>query len=316
LKVVPVGFMCHASPRDYQGLEEYLEPIDPHLRDPEVLFYEKVRRFYDSTSKHKDGKDVYRFYTALGTLGGGNHFIELQRGSDGYLWLMLHSGSRKVGYECAKFYQEMAVRKNAKWCSSIPTDELAFLPMDSIYGQVFRSDLSFSLEYAYNNRSLMMKKCTDILADMFDLDELCIVAESHDVYHNYASLENHYGKNLWVHRKGATSAESGRIGIIPGSMGTKSYIVKGLGNEKSFCSCSHGAGRAMSRAALNRMLSVEEAEAAVGDVVHTKWGYDRSKQLDLSEAPQAYKDISEVIDNERDLIEPIVELEPLISIKG
>ena len=137
-----------------------------------------------------------------------------------------------------------------------------------------------------------------------------------NIAHNYARLENHMGKNVWVHRKGATSARKGEIGIIPGSMGTKSYITEGLGNVQSFTSCSHGAGRRMGRANASRTITLEEADRAMEGIVYGRWGKDRNGKLDFGEAPQAYKDIDVVMENQKDLVKILVELKPLAVIKG
>ena len=137
-----------------------------------------------------------------------------------------------------------------------------------------------------------------------------------NIHHNYAALEHHFGKNVWIHRKGATSAKKNEMGIIPGSMGSASYIVEGLGNSESFMSCSHGAGRKMGRADASRTLTVEECDKAMEGIVFGRWGKDRKGRIDLGEAPQAYKNIENVIGAEADLVKPLVKLTPLGVIKG
>ncbi|MBR4171205.1 MAG: RtcB family protein, partial [Kiritimatiellae bacterium] len=180
------------------------------------------------------------------------------------------------------------------------------------------TDMMFALRYAKENRRRMMEAMKETLLE-FAPDATFI--RTLDIHHNYAVFEEHFGEKVCVHRKGATSAKLDEIGIIPGSMGTASYIVRGLGNPDSFMSCSHGAGRRMSRTAASANLTVEECDKAMDGIVCERWhkykGYGKAKgQLDLSEAPQAYKDIETVIDSERDLIEPMVRLVPLASLKG
>ena len=255
----------------------------------------------------------------LGTLGGGNHFIELQVsepiGDDpgGKVWLMLHSGSRNLGYQIAKNYDKAAQELNAKWFSRLPSKELAFLPVEEVLGQSYIRDMNFALEYARENRGRMLESFQCAVMEVFPDVEF---GRRVNIHHNYAALEKHFGKNVFVHRKGATSAKEGELGIIPGSMGTKSYIVKGKGNRDSFMSCSHGAGRTMGRMEYNKTHSVEDADKEMEGIVFHGWGTDRKGNPDISESPGAYKDIDAVIEAELDLIEPIVKLRPLGVVKG
>ncbi len=255
----------------------------------------------------------------LGTLGGGNHFIEIQRSEEGDVWLMLHSGSRNLGYRIANWYHKEAVKLNAEMGIELPDAELAFLPLDHPLGKGYLRDMSFALGYAAENRRVMMGHAKKVLAEKLgDIDFLGEV----NIHHNYAAKESVGAVEAWVHRKGATSAKAGETGIIPGSMGTSSYIVEGLGNPESFQSCSHGAGRKMGRAAACRQLTQEDCDKAMEGVVFDRWkksdirGGDKKKLLDLSEAPLAYKDIDAVIEAELDLVKPIVKLRPLGVIKG
>ena len=264
----------------------------------------------------------------LGTLGGGNHFIELQKttaldgagGPEGgsKVWLMIHSGSRNLGKRIEEHYHRIASRLCERFHSPLPDKDLAFLPIEEEAGHNYFTDMLFALRYAKENRRRMM----DVM--MATLQEFVPSAQflrTIDIHHNYAAFEEHFGEKVCVHRKGATSAKLDEIGIIPGSMGTASYIVRGLGNPDSFMSCSHGAGRRMSRIAASTTLTVEECDKAMDGIVCERWhkykGFGKAKgRLDLSEAPQAYKDIEDVIDAERDLVEPLVRLVPLASLKG
>jgi len=173
--------------------------------------------------------------------------------------------------------------------------------------------MQYCVDFAFANRKLMMERVMGVVADTlgdYKAEEIINIA------HNYARLENHMGRNVWVHRKGATSARLGEVGIIPGSMGTKSYITEGLGNVQSFMSCSHGAGRKMGRMEASRNITLEEADKSMEGVVYGRWGKDRKGNLDFGEAPQAYKDIDVVMENQKDLTKILVELKPLAVVKG
>lgn len=247
----------------------------------------------------------------LGTLGGGNHFIEIQKGSDGFVWIMVHSGSRNVGYQTAGHYQKLANLINEKYFSSIPLDwDLAFLPFDSKEGQDYFNDMKFCTEFAYWNRRLMLNRVQEAFIEI--LGDVEFEPEINKP-HNFAAMENHWNQNVMVHRKGATRAFEDEIGMIPGSQGTSSYIVKGKANPESFMSCSHGAGRKMGRNVARKTLSLEDEKAALDKlgVVHSIRSIN-----DLDEAPSAYKDITKVMANQQDLIDIVVELRPLAVIKS
>jgi tRNA-splicing ligase RtcB len=246
----------------------------------------------------------------LGSLGAGNHFIELQYGSDGYIWIMIHSGSRNFGYRTAKHYHEVAKILCERWKSDLPDKDLAFLPVDEKIGREYLEAMSYAMDFAWANRDLMMERAKYALSIAAGLgaDGFKEVA---NIHHNYAKLENHFGKNVFVHRKGATKATKDTIGIIPGSMGTKSYITRGLGNPESFQSSSHGAGRRMGRGQARRELDLEKERAKMAGIL----GGPRDVK-DLDEAPGAYKDIDTVMKDQEDLVEVLVELRPLVSIKG
>ena len=251
----------------------------------------------------------------IGTLGGGNHFIEIQKGSDGHIWIMIHSGSRNIGLQVAKHYNDLAIELNKKWHSSLPKEwELAFLPVDSEAGQMYIKEMQYCVDFALANRKLMMERIKDVfrmndrlIGTMISFEPMINIA------HNYASLEHHFGKDVWVHRKGATLAREGTIGIIPGSQGTSSYIVKGKGNPDSFESCSRGAGRKMGRKEAERTLNLEEEIKKLDSqgILHAIRG-----KSDLDEAAGAYKDIDVVMKEQEDLVEILVELKPLAVVKG
>jgi tRNA-splicing ligase RtcB len=223
---------------------------------------------------------------------------------------MIHSGSRNLGLTVAKHYNNIAKELNKKWYSLIPNEfDMAFLPLDSQEGKLYLREMEFCMRYAKANRKLMMSRTMEIINKLTGGS----FSESADVNHNYARMESHFGRNVMVHRKGATSARLGEIGIIPGSQGTSSYIVKGLGNKASLESCSHGAGRKMGRKEACRSLDLKaeiERLNAMG-ILHAIRGKD-----DLEEAAGAYKDIDVVISEQLDLIEVVTKLEPLAVIKG
>ena len=304
---IPVGEgESHRVTQDWEGFEEYTA----HNGMRSSLWPSKLDRMN------------------LGTLGGGNHFIELQKSTalDGSgdpeggakVWLMIHSGSRNLGKRIEEHYHRIAARMCERFRVPLPDKDLAFLPIEEPTGHDYFTDMLFALRYAKENRRRMMEAMKATLAEFVPNANFI---RTIDIHHNYAAFEEHFGEKVCVHRKGATSAKLDEIGIIPGSMGTASYIVRGLGNPESFMSCSHGAGRRMSRIAASTTLTVEECDQAMDGIVCERWhkykGFGKAKgKLDLSEAPQAYKDIEDVIASELDLVEPLVRLVPLASLKG
>lgn len=287
---VPVGFNHHNEKQN-----ESLMPDAGNIIKGGI-----VERQYEAALKQ------------IGTLGGGNHFIEIQRGSDGHIWIMIHSGSRNIGLKVAEHYNKVAAKLNERWYSEIPSKwQLAFLPIESQEAKDYMTEMQYCVDFAFANRKLMME---NIKASFIEaLDEKFAEMDFVNIAHNYARWENHFNTSVMVHRKGATSARDGETGIIPGSQGTKSYIVKGKGNPESFESCSHGAGRALSRSKAQNTLSLEEEIARLDkqNILHAI----RSKK-DLDEAPGAYKDIDTVMENQQDLVDIAVELTPLAVIKG
>lgn len=284
---VPVGFHHH----DKRQAEKRLPK--PTIQTP------VVKKQYSSALKQ------------IGTLGGGNHFIEIQEGNDGYIWLMVHSGSRNIGYQVANHYNKLAIKLNAKQDSPIPKKwGLAFLPLDSDVGQTYKAEMEYCVGFALANRHLMMDRIKDAVSVIFT-DTL--FGKMINIAHNYAAMEKHFGQKVMVHRKGATQARVGQLGIVPGSQGAMSYVVKGLGNPESFESCSHGAGRKMGRKQAQRELNLakEQKRLDAMGVIHSVY-----HKKDLDEATGAYKDIAKVMASQTDLVEIVVELRPLAVIKG
>lgn len=296
-KAVPVGFNKHQEKQDDNFMPKFINSkwySEENLKEQMPIC----------------GIEYQNARTQIGTLGGGNHFIEIQKGSDGHIWIMIHSGSRNFGLKIAEHYNKLAIELNEKWHSSVPKEwELAFLPLESEEGKSYIREMNYAVEFALANRKLMI----DRIKDIFTKETNCEFDEMINIAHNYARLENHFGHNVMVHRKGATYVDTDTIGIIPGSQGTKSYIVKGKGNIHSFKSCSHGAGRKMGRNQAQKNLNLEEEIKNLNDkgVIHAIRGIK-----DLDEAPGAYKDIDIVMKNQEDLVEVLVELTPLGVIKG
>ena len=252
----------------------------------------------------------------LGTLGGGNHFIEIQKGSNSpfglvdSIWIMIHSGSRNLGKQVADHYNKIAKELNARWYTKVdPKADLAFLPFETPEAKAYFAEMNYCLAFSRANRAKML----DAIKGCFNSIIPTEFAETLDIQHNYAAWENHFDKNVIIHRKGATMARAGQMGIIPGSQGTSSYIVEGLGNPDSFMSCSHGAGRKMGRKQAERTLILEDEVKLMNDkgIIHAIRG-----RGDLDEAAGAYKDIQVVMAEQADLVKIVTRLEPMGVIKG
>jgi tRNA-splicing ligase RtcB len=247
----------------------------------------------------------------LGTLGGGNHFIELCEDTQGNAWVMLHSGSRNIGKSLAEIHIANAKADMKRMFISLADPDLAYYVAGTEGYSQYMMDLMWCQEYAAKNREVMMMKVLNDISHAIGLGgaPLTKLVEV-NCHHNYAALENHYGENVLITRKGAVRARQGDMGIIPGSMGTRSYIVEGLGNPESFMSCSHGAGRAMSRSEAKRTFTLEDL-AKQTDGVEC-----RKDEGVLDEIPGAYKDIDEVMENQKDLVKVVAQLKQFMCIKG
>lgn len=248
----------------------------------------------------------------LGTLGGGNHFIELQVDKDDRVYIMLHSGSRALGKTICDHFARAALELNKMWFSELPDKELAYLPMEAPEAQAYWSAMNFALGWAETNRYRMVVAVESAIRRRVRND--VIFEPIVDTHHNYATWENHFGKNGIVHRKGAVRAREGEDVLIPGSMGTFSYWARGKGNPESFQTCQHGAGRKMSRGAARKMFTVAEVTEQMDAIGTTLLAHDPDSVID--EAPGAYKDVASVMENSRDLVEIVQELRPLGTVKG
>ena len=299
LRGIPTGRNHYKKPQPSAVLDRAKQEMDKYEQDTALL------PFLESG------------YYQVGTLGGGNHFIELQEDENGMCAIMLHSGSRHFGNEVGQHFNRIAQELNAKWYSSVPAEwTLPFLPADTKQGQQYLNWMQLSMDYAFENRAVMLAKVKEIFG-VYTEKYLGMVPEftgEINCHHNYAALETHYGKEVWVHRKGAVRAGAGELAVIPGAMGSYSYVVRGLGNPDSFCTSSHGAGRKYSRTAAMEQFRVDMVmnDLKSKGVVLGKLG----KQDVPEECRFAYKDIDEVMEQQKDLVEPVKRLFCAGVVKG
>lgn len=299
MRNVPVGFKSHKEKQLSQVLDQALTRVEQYQSNPDLFPL------------------IESAYYQVGTLGGGNHFIELQEDQDGYLGIMLHSGSRHFGKSICDAYHKKARALNTTWYSQVPDEyRLAFLPVDSKEGQEYITWMNLAMDYAFENRARMMEHVKNIVASKIQkyLNHEVLFGHEINCHHNYAALENHYDKNVWVHRKGATRVRNGELAVIPGAMGSYSYVVKGKGNEESFCTSSHGAVRAYSRKGAMAAFSCEEV---LNDLKEQGIVLGKTKKADVAEESRfAYKDIQTVMENQTDLVEIVSQLKTVAVVKG
>lgn len=296
MRRIPTGFYHHKTKQGCQALDGFGKRI-------------KNKRIHTPTQLEQE---VERAYYQVGTLGGGNHFIEIQRDDDGTICLMLHSGSRNFGYKIANYFNQLAKKINKKQQSPVPANfDLAHLSLQSAEGQGYLAWMQLALDFATENRQQMMDVVMDELVKVKSNVHFSNIVNAH---HNYAAQEKHFGQSVMVHRKGAIKAAKGELGIVPGAMGSYSYIVEGLGNPQAFNTCSHGAGRKMSRRQAKRSIP---RERTLSDLQKLGVVLGKNKKGDVSEESRfAYKDIDFVISQELDLIKPVKRLQTIAVIKG
>lgn len=295
-EAVPVGFAMHksiyAKNSTIKSLNKVLDKmIDKHPALAKML------------------KDPYKTWTQqLGTLGGGNHFIELCLDENQDVWVMLHSGSRGIGNVIGRYFINLAKKDMEQHIAQLPHRDLAYFTEGTKHFEDYIEAVHWAQEYALFNRREMMRLIIEALRK--PLPPFEITKEAISCHHNYVAVENHFGEEVFLTRKGAIRAGEGELGIIPGSMGAKSYIVQGKGNPESFCSCSHGAGRKMSRTEAKRRFNSDDMETQTQGVECRK---DKGV---IDEIPGAYKSIDEVMENQNDLVEVVHTLKQVVCVKG
>lgn len=319
------SLMASDLPDNLEGIRSAIEQAVPHGRsvgrgkrdtgswgDPPAEIVEAwatlVARFDRITDKYPRFKNTNQL-THLGTLGTGNHFIELCLDTEQRVWIMLHSGSRGVGNAIGTFFIELAKQDMRKWFINLPDEDLAYFPEGTDHFDDYVEAVEWAQDFAALNRRMMMTNVIRALrgqiAKPFDAE-----LEAVNCHHNYVRRENHFGQNVLVTRKGAVRAAEGVMGIIPGSMGAKSFIVRGLGNKEAFESCSHGAGRVMSRTQAKKLVTLDEH---IADTAGVECRKDESV---IDETPRAYKPIEAVMAAQADLVEIVHTLKQVVCVKG
>ena len=311
-----------ANELDEKSLKKVFDQINRDVpvgraqhQDNRVLIHAAMpfeARLVAMTAKHpqllKSFGKFSKWMNQMGTLGGGNHFIEVCLDTSDQVWVMLHSGSRGIGNALASYFIELARKDMERWMIQLPDRDLAYFPEGSEHFADYVEAVNWAQEYAMQNRESMLDLVLAALGR--HLPEFDVTSEVVNCHHNYVTIEHHYGANVWVTRKGAIRAREGDLGIIPGSMGAKSYIVRGKGNPESFHSSSHGAGRKMSRTAAGKQFTAADlARQTAGVICRKDIGV-------VDEIPGAYKDIDTVMANQSDLVEPIYQLKQVLCVKG
>ncbi len=292
---VPVGRAQH---KDDRALVDAAKPFEARL-DAMTQKHPQLLKAFGKFSK---------WINQMGTLGGGNHFIEVCLDESNQVWIMLHSGSRGIGNALADYFIQLAREDMERWMIHLPDRDLAYFPEGTEHFDDYVEAVTWAQEYAYQNRQCMVDL---VLAGLRrHLPAFEVTSEVVNCHHNYVAQEHHYGANVWVTRKGAIRAREGDLGIIPGSMGARSYIVRGLGNPESFTSSAHGAGRRMSRTAAEKQFSESDLAKQTEGVICRK---DKGV---VDEIPGAYKDIDAVMENQKDLTETLHTLKQVVCVKG
>jgi len=296
-EAIPVGFAKHKSIRAKNSTIIALDKVlDKQIIGKHPAIAKMLKKTYQTWTQQ------------LGTLGGGNHFIELCLDENQDVWIMLHSGSRGIGNVIGRYFINLAKKDMEQHITQLPARDLAYFTEGAKHFDDYVEAVHWAQEYALFNRREMMRLIIEALRKA--LPPFDITKEAINCHHNYVAIEEHFGEQVFLTRKGAISAYDGELGIIPGSMGAKSYIVRGMGNPESFCSCSHGAGRRMSRTAARRRFSKNDLE------IQTQ-GVECRKDKDvIDEIPGAYKSIDEVMENQNDLVEVVHTLKQVVCVKG
>lgn len=303
--VVPVGFNDWSKKSFQQDqTRQARSRVRKAWKPLEKTFREIVAKY------PKIPPDARTPHEQVGSLGGGNHFIEICLDQAGAVWLMLHSGSRGIGNRIGSYFIEQARREMERLFINLPNRDLAYLAEGSQLFDDYVQAVEWAQHYAFSNRQVMLDNILDVLQASELLPDFDTTEQVVNCHHNYIAQEHHYGNNVWVTRKGAIRAREGDWGIIPGSMGAKSFIVKGKGNPESFNSCSHGAGRSMSRAQAKKQFSLQDHVKATAGVECRK---DAGV---IDETPMAYKDIDAVMNAQTDLVDVAYTLKQVVCVKG
>lgn len=279
-----------------------------HSTDIGEITSDLMRTVIDPLYKGDTSKFHAKAASQIGSLGSGNHFIEICIDENQDVWIMLHSGSRGIGNMIGTHYIAKAKRQMEQFFITLPDDDLAYFPEDTEDFDDYMYAVGWAQNYALENRRRMMLQVVTAMREM--MPAFTITQEAINCHHNYVEKENHFGRNMWVTRKGAIRARAGDLGIIPGSMGQRSYIVRGKGDLQSYCSCSHGAGRVMSRAEAKRRFSLTDL------IAQTEGVECRKDEGVIDEIPASYKDIDQVMANQTDLVEVVHTLKQVLCIKG
>jgi tRNA-splicing ligase RtcB len=326
MDAVKTSLTADDLPDDLSGIRKMIERVVPHGRTDnggkndrgawgkipkrvQRLWDAELAEGYDQIIKDHPKLKKANSLRHLGSLGTGNHFIEVCLDGNNDVWVMLHSGSRGIGNKIGSYFIQLAKQGMKKWFVELPDDNLAYFPQDSQGFRDYMFAVHWAQKFARLNRKIMMDSVIEALTKAYEIP-LFDTELSISCHHNYVAQENHFGQNVWVTRKGAVRAREGDWGIIPGSMGAKSYIVKGKGDSDSFHSCSHGAGRKMSRNKAKKTFTVEDHIKATEGIECRK---DASV---LDETPGAYKDIDNVMAAQQDLVEPVYTLRQVLCVKG
>ena len=298
-RTIPLGVAHYKKPQESAVLSEAKKEMEKYSSESELI------------------SEIDEGFFQVGTLGGGNHFIEIQEDENGLACIMLHSGSRHFGNVIGQHFNKIARELNRKYWSDVPESyNLPFLPVDTTEGKSYLNYMNLAMNFAFENRAVMLRKVKDIFSENVQKFAGVTTEFSNEIncHHNYASLENHFDKDVWVHRKGAVRVSESELSIIPGAMGSFSYIVKGKGNPESFMSSSHGAGRKLSRTKAVETFSVE---TVMTDLKKQDVVLGKNNKSDVAEESRfAYKDIDVVMENQKDLVEPVKKLFTVGVVKG
>ncbi len=328
MMAVQTSLNAKSLPDNLKDMRTQIERFVPHGRthnggrgdrgawanvpEEQAKIWSELKKGFDRIAERhpKVGSRSPNHVNHLGTLGTGNHFVEVCLDENEQVWIMLHSGSRGIGNRIGTYFIELAKQDIRQWHVNLPDKNLAYFKEGTEYFDDYVFAVGWAQNFAKTNRELMMQAAIEAIENTPGIPPFEAEIKSVNCHHNYVEREDHFGKNVLVTRKGAVRARKGDLGIIPGSMGARSFIVRGLGNKDSFHSCSHGAGRAMSRSAAKKKFSIE-------DHIKATEGVECRKDKDvLDETPAAYKSIDAVMEAQKDLVEIVHTLRQVICVKG